>query len=164
MTSTTMRITLRVNGVPHELDIDPRTLLVHAVREEIGLTGTNVGCLTGDCGACTVLLDGRTAKSCSVLAATADGVEVTTIEGLRGADGALHPVQQAFWDEFAFQCGYCIPGMVLAACELLERQPNPDSRQVDEAINGNLCRCTGYGSIKRAICRAAGQGPTEEPS
>lgn len=164
MTSPTTQISLRVNGVQHELNVDPRTLLVHAVREELGLTGTNVGCLTGDCGACTVLLDGRTAKSCSVLAATADGAEVTTIEGLRGADGSLHPVQQAFWDEFAFQCGYCIPGMVLTTCELLEREPDPDARQVDEAINGNLCRCTGYGSIRQAVRRAAGQSPTGEGS
>ena len=156
--TSSIRSTLRVNGVDHDLDLDPRTLLVHALREQVGLTGTNVGCLTGDCGACTVLIDGKSTKSCSVLALTAAGAEVTTVEALSNPDGSLHPVQQAFLDEFAFQCGYCVAGMLLVTCELLEREPDPDDSQIEEAINGNLCRCTGYGAIRNAVRRAAVQG------
>lgn len=147
-----MRLT--VNGDEHEFDADPRTLLVHAIREQVGLTGTNVGCLTGDCGACTVVVDGRTTKSCSVLARSADGATVETIEGLATGD-ELHPVQQAFWDEFGFQCGFCLPGMLLTARELLESTPDPTDDEILRAINGNLCRCTGYNTIVAAIRRAA---------
>lgn len=147
-----MRLT--VNGVEHELDADARTLLVHAIREKVGLTGTHVGCLTGDCGACTVVLDGRTAKSCSVLALTADGGDVRTVESL--ADGErLHPVQEAFWDEFAFQCGFCLPGMLLTAKELVESTPDPTDEEILAAVNGNLCRCTGYNTIVTAVRSAA---------
>jgi aerobic carbon-monoxide dehydrogenase small subunit len=149
-----MRLT--VNGVEHTFDVDPRTLLVHAIRERVGLTGTHVGCLTGDCGACTVVVDGQTTKSCSVLALSADGADVETIESL--ADGEeLHPVQQAFWDEFGFQCGFCLPGMLLTARELVESTPDPTDDDIHRAINGNLCRCTGYNTIVAAVRRAAGE-------
>ncbi|MCS7475708.1 (2Fe-2S)-binding protein [Umezawaea endophytica] len=154
---TAMRLT--VNGVQREIDVDPRTLLVHAIREQVGLTGTHVGCLTGDCGACTVVLDGRTAKSCSVLALSADGSAVDTVESLADGDD-LHPVQQAFWDEFAFQCGFCLPGMLLTAKELLESTPDPDDAQVLAALNGNLCRCTGYNTIVSAVRKASGCATT----
>ncbi len=147
---------LTVNGTEHEFDVDPRTLLVHAIREQVGLTGTHVGCLTGDCGACTVVVDGQTTKSCSVLALSADGATVETIESL--ADGEeLHPVQQAFWDEFGFQCGFCLPGMLLTAKELVESTPDPSDDDIHRAINGNLCRCTGYNTIVAAVRNAAGQ-------
>lgn len=145
---------LTVNGVEHTFDVDSRTLLVHAIREQVGLTGTHVGCLTGDCGACTVVVDGQTTKSCSVLALNADGANVETIESL--ADGEdLHPVQQAFWDEFGFQCGFCLPGMLLTAKELVESTPDPSDDDILRAINGNLCRCTGYNTIVAAVRKAA---------
>ncbi|MGB3441027.1 MAG: (2Fe-2S)-binding protein [Actinophytocola sp.] len=145
---------LTVNGVEHDIDVDPRTLLVHAIREQVGLTGTHVGCLTGDCGACTVVVDGRTTKSCSVLALSAEGARVETIESL--ADGEdLHPVQQAFWDEFGFQCGFCLPGMLLTAKELVESTPDPTDDDILRAVNGNLCRCTGYNTIVAAVRKAA---------
>jgi carbon-monoxide dehydrogenase small subunit len=147
-----MRLT--VNGVAHEFDADPRTLLVHAIREQVGLTGTHVGCLTGDCGACTVVLDGRTTKSCSVLALSADGAAVETVESLADGDD-LHPVQQAFWDEFGFQCGFCLPGMLLTAKELVESTEEPSDDDILRAVNGNLCRCTGYNTIVAAVRRAA---------
>jgi aerobic carbon-monoxide dehydrogenase small subunit len=149
-----MRLT--VNGVEHTFDVDPRTLLVHAIRERVGLTGTHVGCLTGDCGACTVVVDGQTTKSCSVLALSADGADVETIESLADGD-ELHPVQQAFWDEFGFQCGFCLPGMLLTARELVESTPDPTDDDIHRAINGNLCRCTGYNTIVAAVRRAAGE-------
>jgi carbon-monoxide dehydrogenase small subunit len=151
-----MRLT--VNGVEHEFDVDPRTLLVHAIREQVGLTGTHIGCLTGDCGACTVVVDGQTTKSCSVLALTADGSTVDTIEGLADGDD-LHPVQQAFWDEFGFQCGFCLPGMLLTAKELVESTPDPGDDDILRAVNGNLCRCTGYNTIVAAVRRAAKESP-----
>ena len=147
-----MRLT--VNGVEHDIDVDTRTLLVHAIREQVGLTGTHVGCLTGDCGACTVVVDGQTTKSCSVLALTAEGSTVETVESL--ADGEdLHPVQQAFWDEFGFQCGFCLPGMLLTAKELVESTPDPTDDDILRAVDGNLCRCTGYTTIVAAVRRAA---------
>lgn len=145
---------LTVNGVDHEFDIDPRTLLVHAIREQVGLTGTHVGCLTGDCGACTVVVDGQTTKSCSVLALSAEGSTVETIESLADGDD-LHPVQQAFWDEFGFQCGFCLPGMLLTAKELVESTPDPTDDDILRAVNGNLCRCTGYNTIVAAVRKAA---------
>lgn len=144
------RIRLNVNGEDREVEVDPRRLLVHAVREEVGLTGTHVGCLTGDCGACTVLVDDRSVKSCSVLAVSADGARLRTIEDL-GTEDDLDPVQRAFLEEFAFQCGYCLPGMLLTVRELLDRDPDPGEEDIVQAVSGNLCRCTGYGPILRAV-------------
>jgi carbon-monoxide dehydrogenase small subunit len=148
------RIRLIVNNLPREVDVDPRRTLVHVLRDQLGLTGTHAGCLTGHCGACTVRLDGRAVKSCTVLAVAADGAYVETIEGL-ARDGALHPVQQAFWDRFGFQCGFCTPGMIMTALELLAEQPVPDQAAVREALSGNLCRCTGYQTIVDAVLAAA---------
>src|ERR671915_2662165 len=145
---------LTVNGVAHRLDVEPRLLLVHALRDELGLTGTHVGCDTSNCGACTVHLDGEAVKSCTVLAVQADGAEVTTIEGL-GAEGALHPVQEAFWEHHGLQCGYCTPGMIMASADLLARNPDPSEADVREALAGNLCRCTGYHNIVKAVLAAA---------
>jgi carbon-monoxide dehydrogenase small subunit len=155
-----MEITVTVNGSAHTTDVEPRQLLVHHLRDDVGLTGTNVGCDTSSCGACTVLLDGESVKSCTVLAVQADGRAVTTIEGL--ADGAeMHPVQAAFQEHHGLQCGYCTPGMVLAAVSLLEEQPDPTEQDVREGIEGNLCRCTGYHNIVKAVLAAAagGTGP-----
>jgi carbon-monoxide dehydrogenase small subunit len=143
-----------VNGEPHEVDVDPRTPLVFLLREGLGLPGTRYGCLTGHCGACTVLLNGRAVKACTVLAVSAEGDEVVTIEGLAG-DGALHPLQQAFWSHFGFQCGFCTPGMILAALELLGDVPDPTPEQIRAGLAGNLCRCTGYQTIVAAV-QAAG--------
>ncbi|TML96576.1 MAG: (2Fe-2S)-binding protein [Actinobacteria bacterium] len=147
-------VRLHVNGVEHHLDVEPRLLLVHALRDKLGLTGTHVGCDTSNCGACTVHLDGRAVKSCTVLAVQADGAEVTTIEGL-GSDGELHPVQEAFWNDHALQCGYCTPGMIMAAAALLSENPNPTEAEVRHALEGNLCRCTGYQNIVKAVLDAA---------
>lgn len=152
--SQQVQIRLRVNGDAHEVAADARTLLVDLIRDELGLTGTHVGCRTGHCGACTVVLDGRVSKSCTVLAAAADGAEVTTIEGL-AADGVLHPVQEALWQEHGVQCGFCTPGMVLAAAELLAENRSPADDEIRRAIAGNLCRCTGYEYIVNAIRRAS---------
>ena len=135
-------VRLHVNGVEHHLEVEPRLLLVHALRDKLGLTGTHVGCDTSNCGACTVHLDGRAVKSCTVLAAQADGAEVTTIEGL-ASDGELHPLQEAFWNDHALQCGYCTPGMIMAAAALLSENPNHTEAEVRHALEGNLCRCTG---------------------
>ena len=152
-------VRLTVNGRPQELDVEPRTLLVHALREQLGLTGTHVGCDTSSCGACTLHVDGRAAKSCTLLAVQCDGSEITTIEGL-GAPDALHPVQEAFWEHHGLQCGYCTPGMIMAGADLLQRNPHPSETDVRKAIEGNLCRCTGYHNIVKAILSAAetGQG------
>jgi aerobic-type carbon monoxide dehydrogenase small subunit (CoxS/CutS family) len=150
-----MDVTITVNGVERTADIEPRTLLAHHLRDNLGLTGTNIGCDTSSCGACTVLVDGRSAKSCTMFAAQAEGAEVTTIEGLAGGDGTLHPMQQAFHECHALQCGYCTPGMVLAAVSLLEEYPNPDEHQVREGLEANLCRCTGYTNIVKAVLSAA---------
>ena len=149
------RIAVTVNGERREAEVEPRQLLVYFLREQLGLTGTNVGCDTSSCGACTVLLDGESVKSCTVLAVQADGSEVTTIEGL-AQDGELHPVQRAFHEQHALQCGYCTPGMVLAAVSLLEEQPNPSEQEIRLALEGNLCRCTGYHNIVKAVQAAAG--------
>ncbi len=152
-----MQLNLTVNGTTHTHDVEPRTLLVHHVRDAIGLTGTNVGCDTSSCGACTLLVDGESVKSCTMLAVQADGCEITTIEGL--ADGeVMHPVQAAFLEHHGLQCGYCTPGMVMAAVSLLREQPNPTERDVREGIEGNLCRCTGYHNIVKAILAAASSG------
>jgi aerobic carbon-monoxide dehydrogenase small subunit len=150
------RIEVEVNGTKREAEVEPRTLLVHFLREQLGLVGTNVGCDTSSCGACTVLLDGESVKSCTVLAVQADGCEVTTIEGL-ASGGELHPVQRAFQEQHGLQCGYCTPGMVMAAVGLLREQPDPSEAEIRAALEGNLCRCTGYVNIVRAV-RAAAAG------
>jgi carbon-monoxide dehydrogenase small subunit len=149
-----VRVSLDVNGEHHELSVEPRLLLVHLLRDRLGLTGTHVGCDTSNCGACTVHLDGRAVKSCTVLAAQADGAAVRTIEGM-GDEASLHPLQEAFWAEHGLQCGYCTPGMIMAAADLLEREPHPTEEQVRHALEGNLCRCTGYHNIVRAVLAAA---------
>ncbi|HEX5585315.1 (2Fe-2S)-binding protein [Gaiella sp.] len=150
-------ITLEVNGERREAEVEPRRLLVYFLREELGLTGTNVGCDTSSCGACTVLLDGESVKSCTVLAVQADGSEITTIEGL--ADGErLHPVQQAFHEQHGLQCGFCTPGFVMATVSLLEENPSPTEAEIRYALEGNLCRCTGYHNIVRAVEAAARAG------
>jgi carbon-monoxide dehydrogenase small subunit len=149
------RITVSVDGVQREDDVEPRVLLVHYLRDRAGKVGTVVGCDTSNCGACTVLLDGQSVKSCAVLAVQADGREVTTIEGLADADGALHPMQQAFHECHAVQCGFCTPGMIMAAVDLLANNPDPSEDEIREGLEGNLCRCTGYQNIVRAVQRAA---------
>ena len=151
------RVRLEVNGEQHELEVEPRLLLVHLLRDRLGLTGTHVGCDTSNCGACTVHLDGRAVKSCTVLAVQADGGQVTTIEGL-GNEDALHPMQDAFWANHGLQCGYCTPGMIMAATDLLRRNPNPSEDDVRRALEGNLCRCTGYHNIVKAVLDAARRG------
>jgi len=152
---TTESISLTVNGQPRRMDIDPRTLLVQLIRDHLGLTGTHVGCDTAQCGACTVHVDGRAVKSCSILALQADGTQVTTIEGLATGD-ELHPMQQAFRDCHGLQCGYCTPGMVMSAIELLKHNPQPSEQQIREGLEGNICRCTGYQNIVKAVQQAAG--------
>jgi len=151
------RISLTVNGESHEAEVEPRTLLVYFLREQLGLKGTNVGCDTSSCGACTVLVDGESVKSCNQLAVQADGCEVTTIEGLAGG-GGLHPVQQAFHEKHALQCGYCTPGFVMASVSLLTENPNPSEEEIRQALEGNLCRCTGYHNIVEAVQAAARAG------
>jgi aerobic carbon-monoxide dehydrogenase small subunit len=148
------RITLKVNGTTHEHDVEPRMLLVHYLRETLSLTGTHVGCDTSQCGACTILLDGKTVKSCTLLAVQADGGEVKTVEGL-AQDGKLHPLQEGFWEEHGLQCGFCTPGMLMAACGLLASNPHPDEHAIRRGLEGNLCRCTGYQNIVQAIQCAA---------
>ncbi len=150
-------ITVEVNGRSYAREVEPRLLLVHFLREVLGLTGTNVGCDTSLCGACTVLVDGAAVKSCTQLAVQADGASITTIEGLAG-NGGMHPLQQAFWDEHGLQCGFCTPGMIMAAAGLLETHPKPSEREIREALKGNLCRCTGYHNIVKAVARAAAGG------
>jgi carbon-monoxide dehydrogenase small subunit len=147
-------IRLTVNGLTHEAEVEPRQALVYFLRDQLGLTGTNVGCDTSSCGACTVLLDGESVKSCTVLAVQADGHDVTTIEGL-ATNGELHPMQQAFHEHHALQCGYCTPGMVLAAVSILRENPSPTEEQVRHALEGNLCRCTGYHNIVKAVLAVA---------
>ena len=147
-------VSITVNGRVRSGQVEPRMLLVHFLREHLNLTGAPVGCDTSQCGACTVILDGRSAKSCTILAVQADGSEVTTIEGL-AKDGQLHPLQEAFWEEHGLQCGYCTPGMILSAVNLLKDNPQPTERQVREGISGNFCRCTGYQHIVNAIQHAA---------
>jgi carbon-monoxide dehydrogenase small subunit len=148
------KIELKVNGRLRKADVDPRLLLVHFLRENLSLTGTNIGCDTSQCGACTVLLDGRAVKSCTMLAVQADGSEVTTIEGL-AQDGKMHPVQQAFWDNHGLQCGYCTSGMILTSVELLKNNPHPSEADVRHGLEGNVCRCTGYHNIVKSVLAAA---------
>ena len=153
---TTQHITVTVNGAAHEADVEPRLLLVHFLRDTLGLTGTHIGCDTSNCGACTVHVDGESAKSCTMLAVQADGRSVKTIEGM--ADGAtLHPLQQAFWDQHGLQCGFCTPGMIMQAAWLLGENPAPNEEEIRWGISGNLCRCTGYVNIVKAIPQAAAE-------
>ena len=147
-------IRVTVNGQLHAGDVEPRQLLVHFLRDTLGLTGTHVGCDTSNCGACTVHLDGDAVKSCTVLAVQADGGEVTTIEGM-GSEGDLHPMQEAFWANHGLQCGYCTPGMIMAGADLIAKNPSPTEEEVREALAGNLCRCTGYHNIVKAVMSAA---------
>ena len=149
------RVSITVDGVSTEDDVEARTLLVHHLRDRLGKVGTVVGCDTSNCGSCTVLLDGVSVKSCSVLAVQADGCAVTTVEGLAAADGTLHPMQQAFHDSHALQCGFCTPGMIMAAIDLLNNNPDPTEDEVREGLEGNLCRCTGYQNIVKAVQAAA---------
>jgi carbon-monoxide dehydrogenase small subunit len=150
----TVSVALKVNGEEHQLEVEPRLLLVHALRDQLGLTGTHVGCDTSNCGACTVHIDGSAVKSCTVLAVQAEGSDITTIEGL-GSEDQLHPVQEAFWNDHGLQCGYCTPGMIMAAAALLSENPNPTEDEVRHGLEGNLCRCTGYHNIVRAVLDAA---------
>jgi aerobic carbon-monoxide dehydrogenase small subunit len=157
--SATVHVELTVNGERRTADVEARLLLVHWLRDHLGLTGTHVGCDTTNCGACTVHMDGEAVKSCTILTAQADGAEVTTIEGLSAGDG-LHPVQAAFMDKHALQCGFCTPGMIMAAADLLARNPNPSDEEIRHGLEGNLCRCTGYHNIVEAVKAAAGSGVT----
>jgi carbon-monoxide dehydrogenase small subunit len=150
-----VEISVTVNGVKHTAEVEGRTLLVHFVREQLGMTGTNIGCDTSSCGACSLHLNGEAVKSCTILAVQADGTEITTIEGMAGADGTLHPMQQAFMENHGLQCGYCTPGMVMAATSLLKENPNPTEEDVRLGLEGNLCRCTGYHNIVQSVLAAA---------
>jgi aerobic carbon-monoxide dehydrogenase small subunit len=159
MTATTTKVRVTVNGEPREAEVEPRLLLVHFIRENLGLTGTHIGCDTTSCGACTVLLDGRPVKSCTLFAVQADGREVRTVEGLESGGpstgSGLHPIQQAFWDEHGLQCGFCTPGMMMTSVALLEQSPSPSEQEIRRAISGNLCRCTGYVNIIKSVQAAA---------
>jgi aerobic carbon-monoxide dehydrogenase small subunit len=148
-------VSLTVNGTPRELDVEPRRLLVQAIREDLDLTGTHVGCDTSQCGACTVHLDGKAVKSCTMLVVQADGATVTTIEGMAAGADALHPLQTAFWEQHGLQCGFCTPGMIMTAADLLSRNPDPSEDEIRHALEGNICRCTGYHNIVRAVQAAA---------
>lgn len=148
-------IRLEVNGTTYEREVEPRLLLVHFLRDVLGLTGTNVGCETSLCGACTVLMDGVAVKCCTQLAVQADGSKITTIEGL-AENGKLHPLQEGFWEEHGLQCGYCTPGMIMAAADLLNRNSDPSEQEIRQALKGNVCRCTGYHNIVKAVRHAAG--------
>jgi carbon-monoxide dehydrogenase small subunit len=151
-----MQVSITVNGKVRKAHVEPRLLLAHFLREQLNLTGTHVGCDTSQCGACTVLIDGRSAKSCTLFAVQADGSQITTIEGL-AKDGQLHPLQEGFWEEHGLQCGYCTPGMILSAANLLAENPTPTEDQIREGISGNFCRCTGYQHIVNAVQYAAGK-------
>jgi len=156
-------ISVTVNGRTHQSDVEPRTLLVQYLRDTLGLTGTHIGCDTSQCGACTVMLDGISVKSCTVLAVQADGSQITTIEGLM-QDGQLHPMQEGFWERHGLQCGYCTPGMIISACDLLQRNPNPSEEEIRHGLEGNLCRCTGYHNIVKAVQYAAAKMRGEQPA
>ena len=147
-------ITMTINGQAHQAEVDPRLLLVHFIREDVGLTGTKIGCDTSQCGACVVMMNGSTVKSCTCLAVQADGADIMTIEGL-ATNGDLHPIQEAFWDNHGLQCGYCTSGMIMTVVELLQRNPHPTSEQVRAGLEGNLCRCTGYQNIVKSVLAAA---------
>src|ERR671935_106131 len=156
------KISLKVNGVDHELMVEPRLLLIHCLRDVLRLTGTHIGCDTSHCGACTVHLDGKAIKSCSLFAVQADGREITTVEGLE-QDGKLHPMQEGFWQEHGLQCGFCTPGMMMTSCALLAANPSPTEDEIRRGISGNLCRCTGYVNIVRAIQYGAAKMRGEAP-
>jgi carbon-monoxide dehydrogenase small subunit len=152
--SSTVKVRLTVNGTEHEIDVEPRLLLVHALRDSLGLTGTHVGCDTSNCGACTVHMNGEAVKSCTILAVQAEDADITTIEGI-GTEDNLHPMQEAFWNNHGLQCGYCTPGMIMSASALLARNPNPTEDEVRHGLEGNLCRCTGYHNIVKSVLDAA---------
>ncbi|HEY6523143.1 MAG TPA: (2Fe-2S)-binding protein [Solirubrobacteraceae bacterium] len=152
--SSTAKVRLTVNGTEHEIEVEPRLLLVHALRDTLGLTGTHVGCDTSNCGACTVHMNGEAVKSCTVLAVQAEDAEITTIEGM-GTEDNLHPMQEAFWNNHGLQCGYCTPGMIMSASALLARNPHPTEDEVRHGLEGNLCRCTGYHNIVKSVLDAA---------
>ena len=152
-----MKESMTVNGVAVSHDVEPRTLLVQYLRENLGLTGTHVGCDTSSCGACTLIVNGEAVKSCSLLAAQCEGAEVTTIEGLAASDGTLHPIQEGFREKHGLQCGYCTPGMIMSSVQLLQRNPNPSDQEIRHALEGNFCRCTGYDNIVKAVQWAASQ-------
>jgi carbon-monoxide dehydrogenase small subunit len=156
-------ITVTVNGVAHRDEVEPRLLLVHYLRDVLGLTGTHIGCETSICGACTVILDGQAAKSCTMFAVQADGANVTTIEGM-AVSGDLHPVQEGFWEQHGLQCGYCTPGMIMAAAQMLDRNPDPSESEIRHGLEGNLCRCTGYQHIVEAVQNAARKMKSEAAS
>lgn len=158
-----MKVTMTVNGREVSADVEPRTLLVHFIREDLRLTGTHVGCETGYCGACTVLVDGKSVKSCTMLAVQAEQASITTIEGV-ASNGELHPVQEGFWERHGLQCGYCTPGMIMSSLALLEENPNPTEDEIRHGIEGNLCRCTGYHNIVRAVEYAAAKMRGDEPA
>jgi len=155
------KVSITVNGVTHTRDVEPRLLLAHFLRENLGLTGTNIGCDTSQCGSCTVLMDGVAVKSCTVLAVQADGSSITTIEGLT-SDGKLHPVQEAFWEKHGLQCGFCTPGMIITVVDLLNNNPHPTDEEIRHGLEGNLCRCTGYQNIVEAVKYAAKVMPAAE--
>jgi carbon-monoxide dehydrogenase small subunit len=148
-------INVSVNGKPYSHEVEPRMLLTHYLREVIGLTGTHMGCETSLCGACTIEMDGKAVKSCTIFAVQADGASILTVEGLAAADGKLHPIQEAYWNEHALQCGFCTPGMIMITKQILERNPNPSEHEIREGLDGNLCRCTGYQHIVNAVKAAA---------
>ena len=152
-----MKVSMTVNGVAVSHDVEPRTLLVQYLRDNLGLTGTHVGCDTSSCGACTLIVNGEAVKSCSLLAAQCEGAEVTTIEGLAASDGTLHPIQEGFREKHGLQCGYCTPGMIMSSVQLLQRNPNPSDQEIRHALEGNFCRCTGYDNIVKAVQWAASQ-------
>ena len=154
---TTNRISVTVNGTDYSADVEPRLLLIHLLRDVLDLTGTHLGCDTSSCGACTILLNGRSLKSCTMFAVQADGADITTVEGL-ASDGKYHAVQEGFWQKHGLQCGFCTPGMMISAIQLLDRNPDPDEGEIRAAIRGNLCRCTGYHNIVEAIRHAAASG------
>lgn len=152
-----MEVSMTVNGTTYAREVEPRTLLVHFLRDHLGLTGTNIGCDTSQCGACTIHMNGMAIKSCTTLAVQAEGAEIVTIEGL-ASNGQLHPMQQAFWDNHGLQCGYCTPGMIMAAVKLIEDNPNPSDAEIRHGLEGNICRCTGYENIVKSVRAAAMAG------
>jgi carbon-monoxide dehydrogenase small subunit len=158
------KVRVTINGVQREDEVEPRLLLVHYLRDVAGLTGTHVGCDTSQCGACTIHMDGRAVKSCTLFAVQANGHEIKTIEGMAAQDGTLHPLQEAFWNEHGLQCGYCTPGFIMAAAYLLEQNPNPTEDEIRKGLEGNLCRCTGYVNIIKAVQAAASGAREQQPA